>query len=238
MANQDRQDLGYAIVKKRDADEGHIRSFAVFTCSNCSATIEFKQSNGRATDPEFFAKRATQLGWVAFPRRHQSSTYCPKCRGPNKRAPVDTKEDPMPPPTTLPTAPPSMLLDSTPVPSVMPGETQPVLKMPTKELTADQRFAIRDKLEHYFDDKVGGYLENYSDQRIAELCGVPRMHVERIREAAFGPIRVDEEAQKLQTDIVAFTAAIEAHQKGLDKLKTQAATLVSRVAAHLAKGVP
>ena len=60
---------------------------------------------------------------------------------------------------------------------------------------------MRALLEKHFDDDRGAYLAGVSDQSLAEIANVPRLWVERIRETAFGPIRVSPEAQQIRADI-------------------------------------
>jgi len=106
--------------------------------------------------------------------------------------------------------------------------------LPIREATPDQRVMIRAALDKSFDDSVGTYLDDMSDQRIAELAGVPRIIVERIREAAYGPIKVAPVMLELRTTVTALKADIETHQKALDALKRQAVELSSRLEKRLA----
>ncbi len=91
----------------------------------------------------------------------------------------------------------------------------------TREITPDQRLAVRNLLDHHFDDGVGGYINGFSDQQVAEQAGVPRIFVERAREAAYGPIRLDPVVGQLRED--------EEANKGLTALQKQAFSLASRI---------
>ena len=71
-----------------------------------------------------------------------------------------------------------------------PAPAAPVAAVP-RGLTSDERQKVRHLLDTYFDDKVGGYIENYTDQRIGRECEVPWATVREIRETAYGPIRED-----------------------------------------------
>jgi hypothetical protein len=122
-----------------------------------------------------------------------------------------------------------------PAPSAPPTPTSPIptaTKEPvmataaaapeiTREITPDQRLAVRNLLDHHFDDGVGGYINGFSDQQVAEQAGVPRIFVERAREAAYGPIRLDPVVGQLRED--------EEANKGLTALQKQAFSLASRI---------
>ena len=101
--------------------------------------------------------------------------------------------------------------------------------------TPDERVAIRSHLDKHFDDGVGAYLDGMSDQRIAETVGVPRAAVERLREAAYGPIRVDPVIVALREKIAAFRLEVDAQQKVLDALKVKALELGSSLEQRLAR---
>ncbi len=106
----------------------------------------------------------------------------------------------------------------------------------TRQITPDQRLAVRNLLDHHFDDGVGGYIDGFSDQKVAEQAGVPRIFVERAREAAYGPIRLDPVVGQLREDVAALKIAIidgqravEEANKGLTALQKQAFSLASRI---------
>lgn len=84
-------------------------------------------------------------------------------------------------------------------------------------LTSDQRVAIREALAMHFDDGLGAYVGDMDDESLARQVGVPRVHVETIRETAFGPIRItaaQKEAQRqiaaLQAELAVVTGEVEA----------------------------
>lgn len=92
-------------------------------------------------------------------------------------------------------------------------------------LTSDQRVQIRNLLDKHFDDSVGYYLDGYSDRRIADEIDVPRVHIEQIREAAYGPLRVNPAVTQMQNDISILRREIEAQQQQLAKLQELAGTM-------------
>lgn len=204
-------DDGLGFIKTSiPAAGGGYHGIARFLCVGCGATHDQRLKSGEACNPELLAKRACRDGWQAHSHR-RARTYCPAClalRPANDPNSELAKVIPMAKPVAEPT--------------------------PLREATPDQRVAIRSALDKSFDDSVGAYLDGMSDQRIAETVGVPRMVVERIREAAYGPIRVDPEMAAIRSAIEALKADIEGQQKGIDNLKAKVAELSSRVEKKLA----
>lgn len=134
---------------------------------------------GGTVDPRMIVGKADRIGWKLDPKKH-GRTYCPKCAGARK-APAAPKQE-----ATMATPP-----------------------IPIREATNDQRVLIRNLLDKHFDDAVGTFLDGMSDAAIAEKAAVPRVVVERIREAAYGPIKVDPEIQAIRTELAAVKAAAE-----------------------------
>ena len=90
-----------------------------------------------------------------------------------------------------------------------------------REITHGERMKIRAILDKHFDDAAGYWLDSYSDQRAGEEAGVPWAHVTKIREAAYGPIRLD--------------PALMALKEEVSTLAREMATLVEKRAAIEAK---
>lgn len=147
---------------------------------------------GGTVDPRMIVGKADRIGWKLDPKKH-GRTYCPKCAGARK-APAAPKQE-----ATMATPP-----------------------IPIREATNDQRVLIRNLLDKHFDDAVGTFLDGMTDATIAEKAGVPRVIVERIREAAYGPIKVDPEIQAIRTELAAVKAAAE-------KLAATVADLTARL---------
>lgn len=82
-----------------------------------------------------------------------------------------------------------------------------------RDLTNDQRAVIRTALDTHFDDATGGYLDGYSDERIAEEAKCARLHVETIRKAGWGDIRVTPEATAARAAVSALAAEIKAQKE-------------------------
>ena len=104
----------------------------------------------------------------------------------------------------------------------------PTPPIPIRDATNDQRVLIRNLLDKHFDDAVGTYLDGMCDATVAEKASVPRVVVERIREAAYGPIKVDPEIQAIRTELAAVKAAAE-------KLAATVADLTARLDRNSAR---
>lgn len=98
------------------------------------------------------------------------------------------------------------------------------LKM--REATPQERVKIRAVLDKQFDDGAGCWLDGYSDQKAGEEVGVPWAIVTRIREAAYGPIRVDPEVAGLRAELVQIgrelVALTEKHAAATKRLEALA----------------
>jgi len=90
-------------------------------------------------------------------------------------------------------------------------------------------------LDKHFDDKAGHYLDGKSDQTIADELKVPRIFIERIREAAYGPIRVDPEVQKLMDDVDRLMKAHNLAAANVTRIGQDLDELYKRLAALGAK---
>lgn len=199
--------------------DGQWRTVARFTCVKCFDTTEVKVDSGVPMNAEGYTKTARNRGWMADADR-KNRTYCPVCLGSFPKP----KNDPE-----------SELRKVAPMVAATPIKPTPPLIEAVREITPDERVKIRGHLDKHFDDGVGAYLDGMSDQRIAEMVGVPRMAVERLREAAYGPIRVDLAVAEMRGKIAALKSDIEGQQRALDALKAKTLELASNLEQRLAK---
>jgi len=206
-------------------------SVARFTCTSCEAMDDVTIRSGESLNPEAVANTMRSRGWEADPWR-ANRTRCPRCSKARTRPTNDTDSElrrtaaklAAAPPPTPPTEPPSMPSKSTPA-AIAPTEATIT---PICEPTSDQRAKIRDLLAAHFDDTVGMYLGSYDDKKVAEEVGnVPWAVVARIREAAFGPIRVTPEMVELREQITAARTRIV-------NLESSIASLVEQLVKDLA----
>lgn len=185
-------DLGF--VTSSVMTEGRFRPTATFTCK-CGDTLTLTEAPGRKLNPEFVAKRARAVGWEADGWR-PSVTRCPACQVKNRAGESPGEKVIRMPMPEQPKLPPAI---------ATVNEEQP------REPTSKQRLAIRTKLDACFDDDAGCYLDGQSDQKIGEELKLPWSWVAKVREAAYGPIRMDAEVLALRGEI----ASVRAEQKKL-----------------------
>lgn len=202
--------LGFELVSVNYGNG--LRTAARFQCLECAATAEAPVRSGSGLNPEATAKWVRERGWKANAFK-KAGTYCPKCSGP-KAAKNDTD---------------SKIRKVIPMSQTIPAAVA------LREATADQRMKIRAHLDKSFDDSVGMYLDGLSDLRIAELVGVPRIIVERMRDTAYGPIKVDPAMQALREELAALKVAVDGQQAGIDNLKSKVVGAASRLEAMLTK---
>jgi len=76
-------------------------------------------------------------------------------------------------------------------------------------MTPDERLKVRSLLDKHFDDAKGRYLDGYSDQKVATEANVPRIHVETIRETAYGAIKADGELDKIRAEMLGMAKTVQ-----------------------------
>lgn len=178
-------DLGF-ITRSRLYD-GKYRPMAVWACK-CGATLEQQIPRGEL-NPEAVAKRASVAGWKVD-SHHSSVTRCPACWAGKTKHSLACNE-PINPNKVVPMIP----------------KTEP------REISQQERLRIRAILDKHFDDGAGCWLDGYSDQKAGEEAGVPWAHVTKIREAAYGPIKVDPEVAALRADMAKIAKDISTLQQ-------------------------
>lgn len=211
--------LGFEIVNVNPTQPG--RQVARFVCNACRGHLDLQMPGGRL-NPEHQAKRAARHGWEADASR-PSRVRCPECQGKAKpkrateAAPVVSVE-PAPPPEPK-------QAEIIPMNASKPAATVTAISKPS----ADQRLQIRNLLDRHFDDATGGYLDGMSDQKVAEAANVPRIVVEQIRDAGWGPLRISPEVMELRAELAKAGAELSRATAELHKLGTRVAELAGKV---------
>jgi len=212
---------GFSVVR---VDPASRRSVARWQCVECGKTLDITHSIN--IDPEGHCQIARSKGWTVHMSK-ADRTYCPRCSGPQAKAANDTDSE---------LKKVACMKQTQPEPTL---STQPLAVITPRPATPDQKQAIRNHLDKHFDDAAGYYLDDMSDARIAELVGVPRIIVEGIREAAYGPIRVDPELIEMRKALVLLKdqlAALHGTMADLDKQVMQLSSRIEqRVAGEVAK---
>lgn len=156
---------------------------ALFTCTKCGEQLHIKYPDGKL-NPEGLAKAAHKAGWTAHALL-PSVTRCPDCKD------KQTINDPD---SELRKMEAKLAAQPHPINHFKPETALPVVAL--REPTPDQRALIRKTLEAHFDEDAGCYLDGYDDERVSQEAHVPRLVVERVRDAAYGPIRITEGQQR------------------------------------------
>lgn len=197
--------------------DGRHRQVVRFVCVDCSATTDVTVKSGETLNIEALAATARGRGWDADPLR-KSRCRCP--RHLKQHTPTDTDTE------LRKFEAKQMIAKQLTVPAIVPL---------TRDPTADQRAMIRKLLEEHFDEDRGCYLDGYDDEKIAEEAKTPRIVVERLRDTAYGSIRVSAEMLELEREISALKKALADHLRAAkelhDQLELDAAALRKRVTA-------
>lgn len=175
--------LPFEIIQDRQRGS----EMARFTCRRCGGhDLLPLVRQAKAFNPQATVKRALAAGWDSS----GLVATCPACMA--ARAAQRKGESPGP---KAPAAEVIRMSDAKPAP---------------REATPQERVKIRAILDKHFDDGAGCWLDGYSDQKAGEEIGVPWALITRIREAAYGPIRVDPEVAALRAELVHIQREVQA----------------------------
>lgn len=188
--------------------EGKFEHFVEVRCARCDRVEELHQGpNTDTTDPEQLRKRMLSKGWE-FDAFRKKNCICPECQ--KDQRDLEEEEPKMPKPT--------LVANSDTAQQVLAQQTP-------RSLTADERFKVRQLLDQHFDDKMGAYLNQYSDQRIGTELEVPWKLVFDIREAAYGPIREDPRIAAIRSDMARLERQMSELTRGMTDLRTKIGAL-------------
>jgi hypothetical protein len=98
-------------------------------------------------------------------------------------------------------------------------------RLSTNGPTPEIRLKIRGALDEHFDDAQGMYLGGQSDQKLADVLNIPRIWIESIREAAYGPIRVTPELVELRADLVKAGVRVAAMAEEIKQMEDRLRTI-------------
>ena len=74
-------------------------------------------------------------------------------------------------------------------------------------------------LEDGYDDVAKGYRAGFSDERVAKETGASLQFVKQIRESDFDPVSAPSEFAKLEADLKAARAVVEAIATEMERLR-------------------
>lgn len=155
----------------------------VIKCGACHhATYGGKPSDHRLP-PEAVHQLFRKQGWIVG-ARHPSANRCPRCQ----HSPKPAKEQTMP--TLVPKDPPAVL---------------PILP---RSLNGKEMRLVSGLLDEHFDDKLGSFDPEWSDERIATQIDVPRAAVVKLREEGWGVIKVDRVIEGLKSEAASLRAML------------------------------
>jgi hypothetical protein len=148
-------------------------TWMVAQCDDCGARRKLRVTAGKAANPGQFINNLKKAGWQC----EHFVLHCPDHTD-AKRAKRDADG------------------------AAWAEKMVEVEQTKAEPLNHNERHAVRSLLDAHFDDKIGRYLDSYSDQRIAETVGVATFHVTAMREAAYGPI-IEKGAEEILREEVA-----------------------------------
>lgn len=194
-----------------------VHRHAVANCTSCSATERVGMVS--AIPPAIVLKKFRQKGWDFD---HRGFPICPACQtaARAKRPALRVVASAAETAPTAPSAPPPPPAPQAPTPlaqaapAAAPKPTQTKKETPTMD-PAPQTLApaamriVFGLLEEHFDTATGQYASGWSDRKVSETAKVAMVHVSRIRDDAFGPVRADPELQAIQAEQTRIGKAIE-----------------------------
>lgn len=182
------RDEGLGFTKASLSIDGKFRQAMRFTCVECGATTDVSVKPQEGLNPEGITNTARSRGWEADAYK-RNRCKCP--RHVSKRNATDTDSE-------LRKHEAKMKNGVVPLPAPVPREPTP-----------DQRALIRKLIEKHFDEDRGCYLDGYDDEKVAVEAASPRAVVEKMRDAAYGPIKVSQEMLGLERDLAACKKRLE-----------------------------
>jgi hypothetical protein len=200
-------------------DDHQLRRGAKATCGRCyhSDTVAVNNSKrGGQEDDEvierMIAHKFEKHGWKIG--KNPAHNRCPKCFSAIKNSAIHKAKE-----TTMNKVVP---MNSTAI------VTQTV-DMPRGERapTRDERRIIIAKMQDVYLNETVGYRTDWTDHKVSEDMGVPRVWVTQIREDIFGPEDKNEETSAIYSEAREAIAVIEDNIKNMQNTLLQAEAVVT-----------
>jgi len=203
--------LGLAYEIKSTVRAGRPVTFARWWCAQCGAHEDITINAASKHNPESYARFAANHGWSAdaFKKRQ---CICPKCLDEAAQRKAVKKGENV-------------------VKLSAVNDINPAARKPSPE----EKARIRAKLDALFDDSKGLYLDSASDQTIGRELDLPWAWVQQVREAAYGPLRVDPELAALKAQIEQAQKIADEAVRVAQEAAKHVATALGAVADHMRK---
>jgi len=188
-------------------------------CGHCAFedTMAVGTSKSRGNDDDvverMIAHKFERVGWKIG--RNPSQNRCPKCftaiKLANKRKGEENMADKVVPILQSTTALASQTVD---------------LPRGERAMNRDERRIIITKLQDIYLNETVGYMTDWTDDKVAEDMGVPRVWVSTIREETFGP-DLNENTYKVKSEAQTLLAEMLAAQQQLRELMDRSASFIA-----------
>jgi hypothetical protein len=195
------------------------RSAYRIECSRCGGFELFRYHGARHAPPKAAEQRFRGLGWLIG--RRAKDDVCPSClAAPSKPAPRAARPAPV-----LKLVPKQeATLNTQPQPPAPRAE-------PPRAMSREEKRIINLKLHEVYVDERVGYVEGWTDSRIAKDLGVPRAWVSEVRDELFGPVHEPEFVRQLLAEQSSAAAALTAARQEVNRLIAATDEAVVKVAA-------
>lgn len=194
-----------------------LRTTAVLTCAKCPREGKLLIPGGN--NPEKIEKLFIRMGWDCNVH-NASECICPTCVKQREiRAGEAAKARREQPPGLIAAQQRQAL---SPPKEVAVRSSSPRGDIGIKELTAEQKTALRNELGGTFDEVNGRYLDGNSDHAISEKLHIPRAVVAEFRENFYGELKDDPE-------VTAFRAQLEDAKRVLSNMQGTVAKMEAKL---------
>jgi hypothetical protein len=200
--------------------DGKSKRGAKIICGKCSAekSIGLNTSHGYGTDDDvverMIAQKFERLGWHVGKQFHLHQ--CPKCVE-SLVTEIRAYKEPV--------------MDNKVVP------IQPLVEQPRGErpMSRDERRLLTEEMLDLYLNETVGYKEDWSDQKVAEKMGVPRIWVAQVRDETFGPRDSNEQSYKVTHEIKELTKELTAAMGTVAALMAKADLLIQQLTDKVRK---
>lgn len=192
-----------------------MRTAAAITCSGCGA-IGKVPILGFGNNPDKIERAFIRMSWRCDVHK-PAECLCPKCM---REKAIRAKND-----TSTPKEPPVAIALS---PFRAASSPRVVEVKGIRDLTPEQKFTLRQLLDHSFDDKAGRYLDGANDHLFSEKTGIPRAVVVEFRELMFGPLKEDPLITGFRDQLDAVKKQMALLQSSIGKMELQISEIAKK----------